>query len=229
MIKKKFISIILVIVFIISVILSFVIPPQSFENSRFSHLLKIFANLSIIFIAIGIVLTAEAIETAQASKELNQTQQTYSLIDRALINPIDKMNKLYDKCPNFIRSLWPQKNIFSEQSSTSSQNKDDDMAILDLSMTLLQTFEDHFTGSQFDLTGEVVWAGNFLQWTNSTKFYEMWKILYPNFKSSTNEYAKLLFSYSQGVQIPDGDKLLKLAYEFSNDKNLKKIIESGQS
>lgn len=102
------------------------------------------------------------------------------------------------------------------------------MAILDLSMTILQTFEDHFTGGSFDLTGEIVWAGNFLQWTNSEKFYQMWKILYPNFKSSTNEYTELLFSYSRGVQIPDGDTLMKLATSFSNDKRLKKIGENAR-
>ncbi len=225
MITKKLVSIILIVTLIISIILSIAIPPQSFEQSRFRHLLQIFSSLAIVFIGVGLVLTADALETSQ---ELNKTIQTYSLIDRALINPIDKMQKLYDKCPNFIRSLWPQKNIFIE-SSTSTQNKDDDMAILDLSMTIFQAIEDHFTGNKFDLTGEAIWEGNFLQWTNSEKLYEMWKILYPNFKSPVNNYIKLLFSYSLGVEISDGDKLAQLVNQLSNDRNLKKIIESAQS
>ena len=133
------------------------------------------------------------------------------------------MNELYLKCPNFVRSLWPQKNIFDNQ--VSSSVKDDNMAILNLSILLLQTIEDHFTGGQFDLTGEIVWAGNFLQWCNSTKFYEMWKILYPNFKSTTNEYVELLFKYSKGVQIQTGDDLMKLATEFSIDSKLNDILK----
>jgi hypothetical protein len=227
MITKNTILTILIITFLISSIATFLIPSTSFKNSKFNQLLKIFSSLSIIFIGLGLVLTSEAIETAQDSQELTKIQQTYALIDRALMNPIDKMNKLYDKCPNFIRSLWPQKNLFNDQLPESSNNKDNDIAVLDLSMTLLQSFEDHYTGNKLDQTGEVVWAGNYLQWANSPKFYEMWKILYPNFKSSTNDYAKLLFSYSQGVQILDGDKLLKLSYEFANDKNLIKIVESA--
>ena len=226
MLSKKVISIILIITFIISIILSTVIPPKLFENSRFNHLLKIFSSLAIIFIGVGLVLTADALENSQ---ELNKTLQTYSLIDRALLNPIDKMQKLYDKCPNFIRSLWPQKNIFNDQTSSTGPNKDDNMAILDLSMTIFQAIEDHFTGNKFDLTGEAIWEGNFLQWTNSEKLYEMWKILYPNFKSPVNNYIKLLFSYSLGVEISDGDKLAQLVNQLSNDRNLKTIIASAQS
>ena len=227
MITKKIISIILCVIFVASIILSVSIKPQSFETSRIYNLLKIFSSLAIVLVGFSLIFTADALELSQKSQELTKTQQTYALIDRALMNPIDKMNKLYDKCPNFIRSLWPQKNLFNDQLQESSNNKDNDIAVLDISMTLLQSFEDHFTGSKFDQTGEVVWAGNYLQWANSGKFYEMWKILYPNFKTSTNDYAKLLFSYSQGVQILDGDKLMKLSYEFANDKNLIKIAESA--
>lgn len=227
MITKKIISIILCVIFVASIILSVSIKPQSFETSRIYNLLKIFSSLAIVLVGFSLIFTADALELSQKSQELTKTQQTYALIDRALMNPIDKMNKLYDKCPNFIRSLWPQKNLFNDQLQESSNNKDNDIAVLDISMTLLQSFEDHFTGSKFDQTGEVVWAGNYLQWANSAKFYEMWKILYPNFKTSTNDYAKLLFSYSQGVQILDGDKLMKLSYEFANDKNLIKIAESA--
>lgn len=167
----------------------------------------------------GLVLTSQALEE---SRKINEVDQTFKLIDRALLKPISMMREFYPKCPNFVKSLWPQQNIFSQK--TENLIEDDKACILDLSIVMMQCFEDHFTGDVFDSTGNIVWAGNFLQWTSSDTFLEMWKSLYPNFKNTTNEYTKLLFEYSnKNGKIKDADDLEKRCNQFVSDQRIKNI------
>lgn len=215
MISKKIIFGAIALALIISLLGILTQNPKQFEKSRFGIFIKILSSLAFILVAMGLILTAQALEE---NRKLTTNEQTFKLIDRALLIPISMMRKLYPKCPNFIRSLWPQKGIFDIVPSTQSEINDDQSSILDLSIVMIQSFEDHFTGAGFDETGEIVWAGNYLQWTSSDKFQEMHKILYPNFKNSTNEYCSLLFEYSnKGGKIKNSDELMIRCKEFIHD------------
>lgn len=143
--------------------------PKQFTKSRFGIFIKILSSLAFILVAMGLILTAQALEE---SRTLTVSEQTLKLIDRSLLAPISLMRILYPKCPNFVKSLWPQKGIFNTDLST-DDIKDDPVSILDLSIVIFQSFEDHFTGAGFDETGEIVWTGNFLQWTSSDTLQEM--------------------------------------------------------
>lgn len=195
--------------------------PKEFENSRFGIFIKILSSLAFILVAMGLILTAQAFEESQ---KLTSIEQTYKLIDRSLLEPINKMRENYQRCPNFVKSLWPQKGIFDN--IPFSTKEEDPSAILDLSMIMLQSFEDHFTGSGFDETGEIVWAGNFLQWASSDKFKEMFDSLYPNFKDTTNEYSKILFEYAnKGGKIKDAEDLMNRSKQLSKDNRIVKIYK----
>jgi hypothetical protein len=198
--------------------------PDQFEKSRFGIFIKILSSLAFILVAMGLILTSQALEE---SRKLTSVDQTLKLIDRALLQPISSMQKFYPNCPNFVKSLWPQKGIFDASSIDTDHIKDDPVSILNLSMIIFQSFEDHFTGSGFDETGEIVWTGNFLQWTSSDTLQEMWNTLYPNFKSSTSEYAKLLFEYSnKNGKIKDSAPLKrsKRSTELIKDQRLIKLF-----
>jgi len=189
--------------------------PKEFENSRFGIFIKILSSLAFILVAMGLILTAQAFEEGQ---KLTSIDQTHKLIDRSLLEPIDKMRQFYTKCPNFVKSLWPQKGIFDEKVSTT---EDDPSCILDLSMVMIQAFEDHFTGSGFDATDQIVWSGNFLQWASSDKFQEMFYLLYPNFTNTTIEYCKLLFEYAnKNGKIKDAEDLMKRSEALTKDQRL---------
>ena len=195
--------------------------PKEFENSRFGIFIKILSSLAFILVAMGLILTAQAFEESQ---KLTSIEQTFKLIDRSLLIPVSKMRELYTRCPNFVKSLWPQKGIFDSTNIPPNTNEDP-VAILDLSMIMLQSFEDHFTGASFDGTGEIVWAANYLQWVSSDKFKDIWMSLYPNFRDTTNDYTKLLFEYAnKGGKIKDADELMKRSKEFSKDQRLLEIF-----
>ncbi len=221
MLNWKKILIILVSILLFLIALSIFQNPKTYEQSKIKIFFSMVTVVTFVLFGIGLILTSNAIEEGQS---LTRTQQTYSLIDRAFVNPVKRMNELYNDCPNFISSLWPQSNIFPKE-SIKDGIIDKYSSILEISILLLQSFEDHFTGSKFDQTGEAVWAGNYLQWASSKKFYEMFQTLYPNFKDATNDYAKLLFEYAQKNSIKTGDDLNKVAKDFANDSRVKNLFK----
>jgi hypothetical protein len=106
---------------------------------------------------------------------------------------------------------------------------DDPSMILDLVMFIGQSFEDHFTGATFDITGNYVWAANYLQWATSKKFKEVWMLLWPNFKDTTHEYALLLFEYAEKGPINTAEDLSKRAKEFVNDPKVIAVYKKVSS
>lgn len=205
---------------VLSLLSIYVVQPKDFENSRYGVFVKVLSNLAFILVALGLILTAEAFEEGQ---KLTKVGETYRLIDRSLMKQIEYMQKHYEKAPHFIQSLWPQQGLWPNPPPANV--KDDPAAVLEITFYMMQSFEDHFTGATFDATGEYVWAGNYLQWASSDKFYEMYKMLYPNFKQSTNEYADLLFEYAKRSPIKTSKDLLERALEFSKDKRVDRIYE----
>ena len=169
----------------------------------------------------GLILTAQTFEENQ---RLTLIDQTHKLIDRSLLNPVDKMRQYYSKIPNFIKSLWPQKGIFDN--TQVSTVEEDPSCILDLSIVMIQAFEDHFTGSGFDSTDQIVWSGNFLQWASSDKFQEIFNSIYPNFSDTTIEYCKLLFEYAnKNGKIKDAEDLMKRSEALTKDERLINIYK----
>ena len=135
--------------------------------------------------------------------------------------PIKSMNKLFDSCPNFVASLWPQKNIFQ---NVPTSVVDKESSILELSAIMLQAMEDQLVSDKYD---SAEWETTFLQWASSKKFYEMFLSLYPNYTDKTVEYAKIIFEYAQKYPIHSGKdlesvaKLVKEDVRFKNLKNFK--------
>ena len=194
--------------------------PGKFNNSKLGVFISVLSSFSIMLTSYGLVLAAEAIED---SKSLTSVDKTFNLIDRAFINPVDKMNEYYTRCPKFVTSLWPQKKLFTQPIDATKQ--DDEASIIDLCIIILQAFEDHFTALKYDLTGSVVWVSNYLQWASSSTFRDKFNDLYPNFKKKTNEFTKLLFKYVDKGDITTGEILEQRAHELVNDHEYKKIRE----
>ncbi len=219
MLRPKQIFIILLFVIFFIIILAVFQNTKNYENSKLKIFFSMITVVTFVLFGIGLIMTSYAIEEGH---NLNRTNQTYSLIDRAFINPVKSMNQLFKDCPNFISSLWPQKNIFQ---NVPKSVVDNESSILELSIVLLQAMEDHFTGSKYDMTGESIWAANFLQWTSSSKFYEMFLSLYANFKQETIDYAKVLFEYSQKNSLKTGDELRNVSKLFAEDQRIKDIFK----
>lgn len=206
-----------------------VYKPNEFETSKVSVFLKIIQSTAFILVAIGLILTAQALEESQ---RVNSVDATLKMIDRGLINVVTNMRENHDKCPGFVGSLWPQKGLFPNQTpqlfdgnEIQPDKNEDFSAIIDVCFKIFQSWEDHFTAGGFDATGEVVWAGNYLQWVSSGQLYYMWKRLAPNFKNTTIEYGDLLFVFVKENPIRTEKELLDASYKFASLPELKSIAE----
>lgn len=219
MLNTKFIVIFLTISIIMAIVVTIFQKPENYVHSRLRVFFNIAGVIGSILVGIGLIYTTQVVEDG---KHLTKTQQTLNLIERCELNPIRKMTEFYERCPNFVVSLFPQKGLFP---NPPKGVVDDDSCVLQLSMEMLQGFEDHFTGAKYDLTTERSWAGTFLQWTSSQKFYEIFLIIYPNFNDQTNDYAKLLFEYSRKEKLDTPQKLYEVAEKFSRDPRLAKIFK----
>lgn len=219
MLNSKYITILLIFLGSISLILTLVQKPENYEKSRLKIFFEIATVIGAILVALGLIYSTQVVED---NKKLTKAQQTLSLIERCELNIIRKTREFYKNCPNFVQSLFPQKGIFIQDHKDVI---DDESCVLQLSFEMLQAFEDHFTGSIYDLTEETAWAGTFLQWTSSKKFYEIFLLIYPNFVNRTYEYANLLFEYSRKYNLDTAKNLQKVAKEFSIDPRLKNICK----
>ncbi len=217
MLNTKFIVIFLIVTFVLTIIFTIIQKPEKYSHSRLRVFFNIASVIGSILVAIGLIYTSQVVEDGQ---KLTKTQQTLNLIERCELNPVRKITEFYPKCPNFVSSLFPQKGLFK---NISTNIVDDEASILALSFEMIQAFEDHFTGAVYDLTSETAWAGTFLQWTSSSKFYEIFTLIHPNFTERTVEYTKLLFEYSKKYNIDSSKKLKEAAIGFSNDIRLRNL------
>ena len=193
-------------------------------GSRLSVFMKLAEAAAVLLLSAGLIL--QQFDFSQ--KEKTETvEQTFSLIDRSLMLIVDIMYSYRNDCPNFVCEMWPQ----LKKHCPKGKKRDNPIAVMALAMHILQSFEDHFTASAFDDTGEIVWSANYLQWASSKTLYDMWQKLAPNFKKSTNDYAQLLFKYAQDSDIEDAQQLYKVAFKMTNDPKLKaaKLLSQGEA
>ncbi len=219
MLNSKFIIIFLIVSIVISIVLTLLQNPENYTHSRLRVFFNVTSIIGSILVAIGLIYSTQVIEDG---KNLTRAQQTLNLVERCELNPIRKMTDFYEKCPNFVVSLFPQKGIFP---NAPKGVIDDDACVLQLCFEMIQAFEDHFTASQYDLTTEKAWVGTFLQWTSSQKFYEIFLKIYPNFNEQTVNYAKILFEYSRKEKLDTVEKLDQASLKFSTDPRVKKVFD----
>lgn len=224
MLKPPHILIILIVTIILIIVLTIFQNTQSYQNSKLRIFFNMINIISFILLGIGLIMTSYAIVEGH---NINRIKQTDIINDRSFIKPIKSMNRLFDHCPNFIASLWPQKNIFQNVNKDVNKNvsdvKDKESSILELSAVMLQSMEDQLLSKKYDSSGE--WEATFLQWCSSPKFYEMFLSLYPNYKDKTVEYAKIVFEYAQKYPIKTGDDLDKVAKMINQDQRIKNIYK----
>ncbi len=217
MIKPNQILIILIIIIVIVIILTIFQNSKNYQYSKLKIFFSMIHTITFILLGVGLILTSYAIMEGQDINRINQTNTT---VDRSYNFPIKRMNELFDSCPNFVASLWPQKNIFQ---NVPKNVVDKESSVLELSALMIQGMEDQIVSDQYN-TSEC--ESTFLQWGSSKKFYEMFLQLYPNYTNRTINYAKIIFEYSQKYPIHSAEDLEKLAKQVKNDPRIKNLKRS---
>ncbi len=221
MFKPSQILIILIITLVIVIILTILQNTKTYDMSKMRIFFNMINIISFILLGVGLIMTSYALIEGQ---NINRIKKTNDSVDRSYIRPIKSMNELFDNCPNFVASLWPQKNIFQNAKNAenveNAKNVDKESSVLELSAIMLQAMEDQLVSDKYNFAE---WEPTFLQWASSKKFYEMFLALYPNYTHKTIEYAKIIFEYAQKYPIHSGEDLEKVGKLVKKDSRLKKL------
>ncbi len=219
-IKLGVFTIIAFIILLILLAYSSIVPAGSFLD-RYTEKFNIVSGF---FIGFGLYLTFMIFST---SKENFENDLTYKIIDRGWINVNLKLSEYYDKCPNFIESLyfpW-QKTNPNYGIVTPKYEKNDLWYVVNyLSILIFQSFEDFLTANQNDETGHEVWICNFIQWVNSPILEDRWNVLKSNYAQHTIDFVDLLFKDIKYRQINNTDDIRKLAFDIKNSPEYQNII-----
>jgi hypothetical protein len=194
-------------------------------RKRSGHFLDKFTNkfaiIGSIFVPVGIYLTYQVFSL---QLQAMSRDATYKIIDRGWLDVNKKMVEYYDKCPNFVNSLyfdW-QKKVLGQESSPTKQ--DDWYAVNYLSIIIFQSWEDFITSSTVDETGIIVWINNFLQWSNSELLRNNWSVLKSNYAATTQEFGDYLFYVSSMYKPKNESELENLSKMVAESEKIKNII-----
>jgi hypothetical protein len=157
--------------------------------------------------------------------ETMKREATYAIIDRAWLSVAKTFEKYYEKCPNFIESLyfdW-QKNNRQDIKITKEENW---KHIEYVCIIIFQSWEDYITSTNVDETDSEAWIIVFIQWTYSSQLKEKWKFMKYQNALTTQHFGDYLFDIASTNDKPkNSDELVKLTKFIINDKRYIDIIQ----
>jgi hypothetical protein len=214
---------------LIGVIIMFIIIYLASKSKRFSLFDRFVDKIKIItgiFIAIGVILTAEVF---RRNLEQLSTDTTLKVIDRGWIKINEEILKYYNYCPKFIDSLyydWQKEKLTNNIHNTGEQDNDKWYAVNYLSVLIFQSMEDFLTTFNVDETGNYVWITNFLQWCKSPILQNIWLVQKPNYADNTKNFVDLLFKNVEKYNIKNEFELTKLGKQIEKSNAMQQILEN---
>ena len=108
-IKPEYIYAILILFFFIAVVFTIFYSKNDLDNSKLYVFLIVVAQLSTFIIGLNLIMSSHNLNFMANSEYIKTTNE---IINRSSTAIIKNMKDNYDKCPNFIASLWAYTNIF---------------------------------------------------------------------------------------------------------------------
>ena len=192
-------------------------------------------SISTFIIALGIIITYQVFTVNLLSA---RREATYKIVDRAFTNIIKAMDDYYEKCPEFINSLfypW-QKQNFPHAKPNPEINSDKWTSTLYVASLIFQSWEDFLTDLeswwdleitlQYDEEDERSWLAVFLGWAQSDELREIFKSQKLEYNDTTVRLSHLMFEYIEKYpDVKTPDELDELTLKIFNDPRYKSIKE----
>lgn len=185
------------------------------------------ASVGVIIFGFSVVLTAISVKEQVRVNSASLTKQS---IDKMWLHPNQLLTDSHDLRAEFISSLYYNNLSLYEFAKNHPKTKPSAASILEeqnVSINLIQAWEDYLTFREFDQTGDTVWLNNFLQWAQSPYLREQFNNLKYNFAQKTIEFGELLFEYAGKLPVPTTDPTLyqKTVAELLKDPRLHTIYQ----
>jgi hypothetical protein len=170
--------------------------------------------ISTFIIALGIIITYQVFTVNLLTA---RREATYKIVDRAFTNILKAMDDYYDKCPEFINSLfypW-QKKSFPHAKPNQTVDSDRWTSTLYVANLIFQSWEDFLTDLntwwdlqltlQYDAEDEKSWLAVFLIWAQSKELQNIFQTQKLEYNETTIRLAELIFEYSNKYQAENVD------------------------
>jgi hypothetical protein len=209
---------------VVSMTILIVYASSTKPGSYIDRLTSKIPVISTFIIGLGIIITYQVFTVTLLSA---RREATYKIVDRAFTSIIKALDDNYEKCPEFINSLfypW-QKNAFPHAPAKKEKNEDKWTCTLYLASLIFQSWEDFLTDleSWWDLTvtiqyneeDEKSWLAVFLTWAQSKELQDIFPTQQLEYNDTTVRLANLLFEYAQkypAKNVEDVDHITDLIF-----------------
>jgi len=182
-----------------------------------------------IFGVIGVILTYSVFR-----RNLDQASidTTFKIVDRAWTNVNKEFADYYDKCPNFINSLffdWQVKAMNGDKNHNKFKNDDDWHAVNYISCIIFQSVEDMMTSQTFDETGDNIWLANSVQWFKSPELKKIWATQRPNYVATARELIDLVITHTENTEINNVKELEAVIHRIAVSDTYNRIVTDRES
>lgn len=207
----------------IIVVISLHLSTKSLLNrilDKFSGLMGMYIAISVI---LGYLLFKDEVTNIKIKTVLKGTAYAWTDIN-------SKFVEYYDKCPDFVDSLyfdWQKKYILKNK--TKRNNNDDWTAVNYLCISIYQAFHYILIISDPEDIEDESWIGSFLNWISSPIVRSYWKVVYIYYPQITQDYINLLINSYEKYPCKNLDefkKLIKYIMDSEEYDNIRKYVAS---
>lgn len=204
--SPHFILSILIGVLIIAFVVAMFLKPEEYPKSRANVFISILASVTVILIGLSLAVSAVTLHEAESLIRVFSTKQT---IDKVWLMPNRLLASSTKARPVFLASLYSNNpNLKKACSNAGDEVHSSCTSVLEeqnIAIVMIQCWEDYLTARGLDVTGDIVWLNNFMQWAQSPYLKEYFELLKYNFKATTIEFAEILFRYAAKIPVGTSD------------------------
>ena len=223
-----FVICIVVLLLASSFLIAFIYRPEKFQQTRMNVFFTTLASIAIVLVGINIIMSAHALENSQKFARISKTKE---IVDKLWLYPNMLITESKHARPLFLASFYlnnPQ--LYEVTASHKAESGLTTRMILEeqnISLVMIQAWEDALTMQDYDDTGMRSWIRAFLVWAQNPYFMEYFKILSQSYRKTTIEFGELLFEYADTIPRPNTDNSVyaEITLRMMKDPRMIKVLD----
>lgn len=178
-------------------VISFMYRPDEFQKTRLNVFFSTLASIAILLVGINIIMSALSLENNQKFARISKTKE---IVDKLWLYPNQLITQSTRARPDFLASFYMNNAQLYEITAADKTVRPLTTSIIleeqNISIVIIQAWEDALTMQEYDDTGMESWVSAFLVWAQNPYLKEYFKTLHYSYKPSTIAFGNLLFEYA---------------------------------